>query len=283
MRELAIIGLAAAALGAHAQILVGQGPLDYSQNFDSLPSESTPGGQAVTNGFRHVWTDDTTLAGWYRTTQTTSATARPEEGLIASNGTANSGALYSFGPRGAGDLDRALGSLGSGTTSSINYGVVLRNDGTVTLAGFQVDFVYEHWRRGTNANVIDFSWKKNASSLLDADGWNGYAMGAQPLGAAVADPVAGADLQSDYVSVVGTNIALDGNDPSNRSARTFGLAGLSLAPGESLTLRWTDKDTSGSDAGVGLDDFRVQAVPEPASMIAVALGLSGLAARRRRR
>src|SRR5689334_22933561 len=69
----------------------------YTQNFDSLSNTGTT----------NVWTDDSTIPGWYSTRTV----------YLASTGTLNNGGLFSFGN--AGDTERALGSQGSGSTGTI--------------------------------------------------------------------------------------------------------------------------------------------------------------------
>jgi len=85
-----------------------------TENFDTLASAGT--------GI--VWTDNTTIPGWYssRTTYNTGT------------GSSNTGALYSFGIAGVGPVsDRALGSVGSGGTGTVYWGAKLVNNTGSTI------------------------------------------------------------------------------------------------------------------------------------------------------
>jgi hypothetical protein len=84
----------------------------YSQDFDSL----------LNSGTSNPWTDDTTLSGWYSNRPT----------YNAGTGSSNAGALYSFGSTSA--PERALGSVASGTTGTILYGVRLVNDTSSSIS-----------------------------------------------------------------------------------------------------------------------------------------------------
>ena len=80
-----------------------------TENFDTLASSGTS----------FTWTDNSTIPGWY--TSRTSYTV--------GTGSSNTGALYSFGVAGVNPItDRALGSVGSGSTGTIYWGVKLTNN-----------------------------------------------------------------------------------------------------------------------------------------------------------
>jgi hypothetical protein len=78
---------------------------------------------------------------------------------------------------------------------------------------------------------------------------------------------------------------LDGNSAANQAARSFTFAGINLAVGSSLYLRWQDFNDVGNDAGLAIDNMTISAtaVPEPTSAGLLALaGVTGMAFRRRR-
>src|SRR5437773_2469308 len=77
----------------------------YTENFDALANTGTP-----------AWADNSTLPGWY-----SSRTA-----YVPGTGSSTTGALYSFGSTGS--TERALGSVGSGSTGTIYWGVKLKNN-----------------------------------------------------------------------------------------------------------------------------------------------------------
>lgn len=77
----------------------------------------------------------------------------------------------------------------------------------------------------------------------------------------------------------GTNIALNGNAPANRTSLSHTITSLSIGNGTNFWIRWTNgSNNNGNYAGI--DDLSV-VVPEPASLALFSLG--GLALVRRRR
>src|SRR5687768_5584402 len=76
------------------------------ETFDTLAS----------TGNGNAWADNSTIPGWYSS----------RAAYNAGTGSVNTGALYSFGVAGTNPVtDRALGSVGSGGTGTIYWGVKL--------------------------------------------------------------------------------------------------------------------------------------------------------------
>jgi predicted extracellular nuclease len=206
----------------------------YSQNFDSL----------LNSGTNNTWTDDSTITGWYSTRVT----------YNAGTGSSTTGALYSFGSASA--TDRALGSVASGSTTTIFYGVRFLNNTGNTINSLNIGYTGEQWRNGGNTTPqqLDFQYQIGATAIN--------------LGTWI-------DFDSlDFISPVATATAgaLDGNVASNRTTLSSTLSGLSLAPNQEIWLRWQDIDNTGSDHGLGIDDFSISAgVVTPPSAIAVTI------------
>lgn len=186
----------------------------------------------------------------------------------AGTGSSSTGNTYSFGATSA--SDRALGAVRTSSVASA-WGTVITNQTGVTLTQLDVQYVGEQWRLGATGRIdrLDVAYSLDATSLTTG-GW--------------------IDLDAlDFVgpATAGATGALDGNAAENRLLISHTLSGLSLAPGASLWLRWSDFDATGSDDGLAIDDFAitavqttVQAVPDQlplAVMIAVlgALFLAG--------
>jgi uncharacterized protein len=232
----------------------------HIQNFDTLENTGTG----------HAWSDNQTLPGWYASHATLSA-------YSAGTGSSATGGLYSFGS--SGSSDRALGSLVSGTTQTISYGLRLVNGTGATLTGLAISYDGEQWRRGSNT-------PQRAESLTVAYGL--FVAGAGSLGAAPANWTSIAALA--FVSPNATEnsaLALDGNAAENRSPGIQAtLTNLVWLPGHELWLRWTDLDHTGNDHGMAIDNVVIVPIPEPA-LLAACLGLAALAAvaavRRQRR
>lgn len=245
------------ALGAATVIGVGQIPLSsltsgfYTQNFDTLAATGT--------GI--AWTDNSTLAGWYLSRLT----------YDTGTGSSSTGSAYSFGQPGS--SDRALGSVASGLTGQIIYGLRFRNDTTETFTGFNIDYVGEQWRRANNANFhsLQFSYKISASPITS---------------------LVGADFSSvtqlDFIGPAAgatTATALNGNLAANRDDLSFNLIfGQPLDPGEEIMFRWIDVDDGNADHGLAIDNLSIE-IPEAKATapVAAAVGVGIVLAARRRK
>lgn len=249
-KEVSLIGLAANYESGAASLLVldAQGRSTgettstfitaaghYRQDFDTLPAAGP-----------NNWTDNSTLPGWSAQRAVTTTTTT----IVSSDGGSSTGGLYSFGPTGG--TDRALGSIGSGGTGSLAWGVAFRNDTAGLLSFTSLSFVGEQWRSGgptSAAQTVSFSYQiGSGESDLTAGNDNAWSL-----------------LPSlDFTSPVNNAAAgaLDGNDPANRLSVSSGLD-LLLAPGAWITFRWRDIDHAGSDHGLAIDDFRLDWSVEP--------------------
>lgn len=186
----------------------------YSEEFD------------VFLGTSGIWTDDSTIPGWFSNRTT----------YLTGSGTATNGSLYSFGSAAG---ERALGSIASGSTGTVYYGVQLVNNTTATIDALDISYFGEQWRNGgnTTAHKLDFAYQVNATSLATGTWANFDAL--------------------DFTGPIATATAgaLDGN--ANRVALSSTLSGLSLAPGQQLWLRWEDVNDVGNDHGLAIDQLDV--------------------------
>ncbi|MGB4801887.1 MAG: DUF11 domain-containing protein, partial [Anaerolineae bacterium] len=194
----------------------------YEQNFDTLSNTGTG----------NPWTDDSTIAGWY-TNKTT---------YNAGTGTSTTGSVFSFGSTGS--TERALGSVASGTTGAIYYGVRLVNDTGSTVSAIAIDYTGEQWRNSADASQhsLAFAYQVGATNLTDGS-WTA----ASSLD--FAGPISG-----------GTAGALDGNLAANRTT-LFAVVNVTVTNGQEIWLRWQDDNSSGDDHGLSIDDFSVSAQP----------------------
>jgi hypothetical protein len=108
---------------------------EYVQDFNSL----------VVSG-SVTWFNDSTLPGWYA-----SATGVWDGTLNASTGASTGGDIYSFGQ--AGNLERAIGSLASGTIADPFYGARFSNAGSTDIVELSIEYSGEEWRNSGNVNV----------------------------------------------------------------------------------------------------------------------------------
>lgn len=170
----------------------------------------------------------------------------------AGNGSSSTGNTYSFGA--TGDADRALGALRTSSLATM-FGTLITNDTSGIIAGVTIQFTGEQWRLGATGRMdrLDFAYSLDGTSVstgtwLDVDAL-------------------------DFLSPVtaGATGALDGNLGDNRQIVSYTLTGLNLAPGASFWLRWSDADASGSDDGLGIDDFAITALPGKTTPVAASV------------
>jgi hypothetical protein len=239
MRSLAraLVAVAIAAPALHAQLAFTGTTL--SQTFNGLPSSGGP------------FTLAALPTGW-TSTQTE---------LLVGTGSGNTGALYSFGS--AASADRALGSVGSGGTGTLSFGLWLVNNTGAAISSVTIGYTGEQWRRGDlAANTLTFSYGLGATGLLTGTYTNASAL----------------DFTAPNTS--GSATALDGNAAGNRTAESATIS-LNWAAGQSLWLRWQDVNDGGADDGLAIDDFTFSAapatvVPEPSTWAMLAGGIGML-------
>lgn len=244
MRSKKLIAAATAvALAATAAAQVSFTGGTYTQNFDGLPSTGT---FALVGNGPHALSaapiNATGMSGWSLAKH---AGSGANATFLVSTGTANNGAAYSYGP--SSSSERALGSIASGSVSS-RFGLILVNDSGAAISAFTVSYTGEQWRRGSaTANTLSFS----------------YGIGATDLNTGTFNNVTSLDFTAP--NTTGSNAATDGNAASNRTAITFEVTGVNWEAGQTLVLRWTDVDNSGSDDGLAIDDltFSISSGPPP--------------------
>lgn len=205
-----------------------------SENFDTLVSSGT--GTLDTN----------TPAGVQFLETSTNANTT----YTASAGGSNAGDTYSFGT--GTSTERALGQVRStGLVSTLGY--QFTNGTAETITDLTVAYTGEQWRLGTagRADGMAFDYSTSAASL----------------GAGSYTAVAGLGFSSPNTTTVG---ALDGNATGNRVTVSGTINGLSVPPGATITLRWTDADPSGADDGLAIDDLTVTANPPVSNQPVVA-------------
>ena len=175
--------------------------------------------------------------------------ARDNEQYAVDTGGSTTGDTYSYGA--AGSTERALGALQSGTLIP-TFGVSYTNNTGATITSLQVSYTGEQWRLGTlnRADRLDFQFQVGATSLT-AGTWTDVDA-----------------LDFTAPTTTGTVGALDGNTAANRTAITSTIAGLSIANGATVWLRWVDFNASGADDGLAIDDFSItaQGVAPPTSV-----------------
>jgi hypothetical protein len=156
-------------------------------------------------------------------------------------GSANSGNIYNTGSNNA--SDRALGSLASGTTVP-RFGVQLQNGTGASITSLSITGIMEQWRTGGNLTVetLPFEYSTDATSLITGT-WT---------------TLTSLDLVEKLTSL-NTNVAVDGNLATNRTAIAGVINSLNVANGATIWIRWTDGNDQGSDGLYAIDNFSLTA------------------------
>ena len=230
----AVAILAGMTAAAHAQINYVGGT--YTQDFDTLANTGT---------------SSTVPSGWAFSEAGTGGNTT----CTAGTGSGTTGDTYSFGATSA--ADRAFGGLQSGTVVPTIGASFLNNTGN-TVFELAISYVGEQWRLGATSRVdqLDFQYSLDATSLTSGT-W--------------------LDVNSlDFTAptTTGSTGALDGNLAGNRTAISNSITGLSLANGSTIWIRWNDFNATGSDDGLGIDNFSLAVpVPEPSVYMLLGVGL----------
>ena len=199
----------------------------YNQDFSNL---------VTTSGTSVTWVDNSTLPGWY-----VSSNVIATNGIVGGTGSDNTGNIYSFGA--SGSTQRALGSLASITTGTIEYGVNLTNNTGAAVDRIFVQYTGQQWRDGgptAVANTLSFLYSTNATSLS-----SGTYTGVSAL---------------NYTSptTTGSTGAVNGAATANQTVKQATITlGTPIAAGGTVWLKWSDIDEAGLDMGLGIDDVNV--------------------------
>jgi predicted extracellular nuclease len=217
----------------------------YTQNFNSLPASGTF--TLPANGpyaFSDAPVSAAGLGGWSFAKYDGSGTSVL---FRVDAGTGTSGSVYSYGSTNA--PDRALGTLSSGSTIP-RFGLTLVNSTGLTVTELTLSYTGEQWRRGGGVtNVLAFE----------------YGLGAADINNGSFVPAPALDFTAPVTT--GGGSALDGNSAASRAAVSATLSGLNWAPGQTLVLRWTDVNDSGSDDGLAIDDLTLSTPVSTADII----------------
>lgn len=196
----------------------------YTENFDTLAQSGN---------------SSTTPTAWTRTETGTGANTT----YTANNGGSTTGDTYSYGT--TGQSDRALGGLRTGSLVP-TIGAFYKNDTGSTVNALQISYTGEEWRLGTASRTdqLDFQYSTDATTLATGT-WT---------------DVNALDFTTPNTTTTGSK---DGNAVGNRTAISSTITGVSIAPGATFWIRWTDFDATGSDDGLAVDDFSLTALNQP--------------------
>jgi hypothetical protein len=268
----AVVSLACAPVFASSLNFTGS----YSNDFNLLPRENVdnPANAVVSiqtgrgpHGF-DVGFLVSGFDGWFGSNPAGSSSNtefKSHDGSLA--GSAGRGVL-SLGLNG--DTDRALGALS--TSNQINtFGLVLINGTNGTIDSLDVSYIGEQWRRGNilssspDVNSLRFSFATFASdpgtSVIDDL--------LSPPGTSPANFTTVEDLTFNTPNRQDAplEVAINGNESANQTARSATLGSLNWQAGQYLVLRWSARDISGQDDGLAIDSLVISAGVNPPEFV----------------
>ncbi len=219
-----LISLLCLSFITYSQVVITNVATPYSQDFNTLDAAAT------------TTPSNVLPLGWSIVETGTSSLV--DQKYKSDNGGLNSGDTYSYGATSA--TERALGSIQSGTLAS-SFGVKFQNNSGVTITSLTVTYTGEQWRLGTagRADTLDFKYGINNTDL----------------GTGTFTDVDNLDFISP--NTTGAAGALDGNIAGNKTSITFTISSLNIAAGDFFYLKFVDRNITGSDDGLGIDDMTV--------------------------
>jgi hypothetical protein len=237
---LSLCAVAALASIAQAQISVTTSSLNYFQSFNGLPDTTASGTSAAF-----------TLAGWQLDERGTGLLAN--DSIKAGNGNSNGGDTYSYGLA-AGNTDRALGSLASGSVRS-SYGAVFTNNTGTALDSVIITYLGEQYRCGDTITKPDTLYFHYSTSVTTIDsqmtGWTS---------------VPSLDFLSPVTNVVGV--------VAGASTSLTQKIAVSIPVGGSFAIRFLDNNMGGSDDGLAVDDLAIQFVMQGGNPVTAPVAVS---------
>ncbi|WP_292009316.1 T9SS type A sorting domain-containing protein [Chryseobacterium sp.] len=176
-------------------------------------------------------------AGWSAIRASGSGTVGQSLTLAVTDGNSSSGGVYNVGT--AGNPDRALGTMASGSTIPALGAQFINNTGS-DITSITISFTEEQWKTGSNTaiEVVAFSYSTDADRL-DSGSWT---------------PVTDLDMV-EILTSDNNNTPVDGNLAVNRVNKSHTISGLNIPNGGNLFIKWVDKNEPGSDGLYAVDDF----------------------------
>ena len=242
---------------AGAIALTGAG---YTQDFNALMNTGSSGNNTIFANTEIVnalfWTGSAGAdisSGWWANNSQAYGFA------VNATSPANNSRVLSFGTL-DGDSER---SFGVGRQAPGGFGAQFQNDTGAKITELAIEYDGEQWYRGNGGDTLSFDFSTDATTL----------MGATATWTAVTD--------LDFISP--NSLGVWGNGDGNLAANreddiAHTITGLNIAAGETFFVRWGV--ATAQDNSLAIDNFSIQAIPEPATLGLIGLfGLSILVSR----
>jgi len=210
---------------AQSYSLTGNNP-SYSQDFNSLDTSST------------VFSSNLPT-GWSILEVGTNSNNQYRGGF----GNSTTGDTYSFGS--TNNSDRSIGGLASNSLTP-HFGIKFTNNTGSTITSLSVSYKGEQWRVGNTAQHVDslvFLYSTTATNVNDTaatTNWN----------------TVSTLLFQSVQQTATTAGALDGNLAANYATISSSIP-VSIPAGSSIVIKWIDKNISGNDDGLAVDDLNI--------------------------
>jgi hypothetical protein len=245
----------------------------YSENFNSIFSNDGYGLTMYSVGPIGAQEAIPTLTTWRAAR--VAGTGIGTFALFADWGGLTPARLYSYGTTAGSPIyyERALGGLASANLS-VGFGTYFYNASSYTYDGLSFSFDREVWRNQSAAAdqslAFAYGFASGAGGITDVNFLTSGGMTAFTALNATSPATLG-----------GTQAGRDGNADPYMAHVSATITGILWAPGDTLFIRWNDKDDTGSDAGIAIDNLNMTALPEPSCGLLLGLGFAALTLLRR--
>ncbi|WP_192822158.1 T9SS type A sorting domain-containing protein [Rufibacter sp. LB8] len=216
----------------NAQVTIGSLPFTYTQNFNSLPTSTSPS---------TTWQNNTSLPGWYAETTVNGydlSTIKPSDGTNPTNG------VTSFGV--GTETNRSFGAVMT-SGSDVYWGIKVKNNTNEPIRHLLLNYTVKQWNnsQGNASSTMLVSYKVGAATLTET----GYIS---------------LDSMNATSPFVKNKDVLDGNLPANLTIKKqFPIRGILLQPGQEIFIRWTNQFAAKNKRDdLAIDDVQLQAVKD---------------------
>ena len=210
--------------------LTGTNPV-YTQNFNTLDTISATSSSNLPTGWSIFETG------------TSINVNNQYSGYVNTGNPASTGDTYSFWSS-TNNNDISLGSLAANSILS-HYGIKFTNSTGTTITSVSINYKGKQWRLGTSTQHSDsllFLYSTIASNVND--------------NTTTANWISYNSLSLQSIIQLGTIGFLDGNLNANNTTIS-GTIPVSVPNGGSIVLKWVDKNISGNDDALAIDDLSI--------------------------